>query len=59
MAAYALGQYAERLATVQTEVGDLKTRLVKLEEHKMRGEVRWGWFHRIASHVPAVKGLLS
>ena len=59
MAAYAFGRYAERLATVQTEVGDLKTRLVKLEEHKMRGEVRWGWLHRIASHVPVVKGLLS
>jgi hypothetical protein len=59
LAAYALGRYAERLATVQGEVGDLKTRLVKLEEHKMRGEVHWGWFRRVASHVPFVKGLLS
>lgn len=59
LAAYALGRYAERLATVQGEVGDLKMRLVKLEEHKMRGEVRWGWFRRVASHVPLVKGLLK
>ena len=58
MAAYVLGRYIERLATVQGEVGDLKMRVVKLENHKMRGEVRWGWFHQIASHVPFVKGFL-
>lgn len=59
LAAYALGRYAERLATVQGEVGELKMRVGKLEEHKMRGEVHWGWFRRIASQVPFVKGLLS
>ena len=59
MAAYAFGRYVERLATVQGEVEDLKIRLVKLEEHKMRGEVRWGWFRRFASHIPVVKGLLT
>lgn len=59
LAAYVLGRYIERLAAVQDEVSDLKVRVVKLENHKMRGEVRWGWFHRIASHIPFVKGLLS
>lgn len=59
MAAYALGRYTEKLATVQGEVGDLKMRVGKLEEHKMRGEVRWGWLRRVAAHVPIVKGLLS
>ena len=59
IAAYLLGRYTERLATVQGEVSDLKMRLVKLEEHKLRSEVCWGWFHRIASRVPFVKGLLS
>ena len=59
MAAYAFGRYVERLATVQGEVGDLKMRIGKLEEHKMRGEVRWGWLRRVASHVPFVKGLLT
>jgi hypothetical protein len=59
LAAYALGRYAERLATVQGEVGDLKARLVKSEQHRMRWEVRWGWFRRVASHVPVVNGLLS
>lgn len=59
MAAYAFGRYVERLATVQGEVCDLKMRIGKLEEHKMRGEVRWGWLYRIASHIPVVRGLLS
>ena len=59
MAAYAFGRYVERLATVQGEVGNLKMRLAALEDHKMRGEVRWGWFRRVASYVPVVKGLLS
>ena len=59
MAAYAFGRYIERLATIQGEVGDLKMRVGKLEEHKLRGEVRWGWFRRIASHIAVVKGLLS
>jgi hypothetical protein len=58
MAAYVLGRYIERLTTVQGEVGDLKMRVVKLENHKMRGEVRWEWFYRIASHIPVVRGLL-
>jgi hypothetical protein len=40
-------------------VCDLKMRMGKLEEHKMRGEVRWGWLRRVASHVPVVKGLLT
>ena len=59
IAAYMLGRYTERLATVQGEVSDLKMRLVKLEEHKLRSEAWLGWFHRIVSHVPFVKGLLS
>lgn len=59
MAAYAFGRYVERLATVQGEVGNLKMRLAALEDHKMRGEVRWGWLRRVASHVPVVKGLLT
>lgn len=59
MAAYAFGRYIELLNTVQGEVSDLKMRIGKLEEHKMRGEVRWGWFRRVASHIPVVKGLLS
>jgi hypothetical protein len=58
MGAYVLGRCFERLATVQVEVGDLKMRIEKLEDHKMRGEVRWEWFHRIASRVPFVKGFL-
>jgi hypothetical protein len=58
MGAYVLGRYYERLATMQVEVGDLKMRMAKLENHKLRGEVRWGWFHRIASHIPFIKGFL-
>lgn len=58
MGAYVLGRCFERLATVQAEVVDLKMRMAKLEEHKMRGEMRWRWFHRIASRVPFVKGFL-
>jgi hypothetical protein len=56
--AYVLGRHLERLATVQCDVGEIKLRLVKLEEHKMRREVRGEWLFRIASHVPIVKGLL-
>lgn len=59
IAAYAFGRYRERLATVQGEVSDVKMRLVKLEEHKMRGEVCWGWVHRIALRIPIVKGFLT
>jgi hypothetical protein len=59
LAAYALGRFAERLATVQGEVGDLKMRVGKLEEYKMRGEMRWGWLRHVVSHVPVVKGLLT
>jgi len=59
MAAYAFGQHVERLATVQGEVGNLEMRVSKLEEHKMRGEVQWGWLRRIASYVPVLKGILT
>lgn len=59
LAAHVAGCYVEQLARVQTELGDLQSRLGKLEAQKMRSEVRWGWLHRIASHVPVVKGLLS
>ena len=59
VAAYTFGRYVERLATVQGEVGNLKMRLAALEDHKMRGEVRWGWLRRVASHVPVVKALLT
>ena len=57
--AYVLGRYIERLATVQGEVGDLEMRVVKLENDKMRGEVRWEWLYRIASRIPVVRGFLS
>lgn len=59
LAAYTLGRYGERLATVQGEVIDLKIRLVKLEEYKIRRELRWAWLRRIASYVVLVKGLLT
>ena len=58
MGAYVLGRHLERLAMVQRDVGEMKQRLVKLEDHKMRKEVRWEWLHRIASLIPIVKGLL-
>lgn len=56
--AYVLGRHLEWLATVQRDLGEIKLRLVKLEDHKMRGEVRWEWLVRIASHVQIVKDLL-
>jgi hypothetical protein len=56
--AYVLGRYLERLAMVQRDVGEIKLRLAKLEDHKMRREVRWEWLVRIASYVPIVKDLL-
>ena len=59
IAAYLLGRYTERLATVQGEVNDLEMRVIKLKEHKLRSEVCLRWIHRIASRVPFVKGLLG
>jgi hypothetical protein len=58
ISAYLLGQYFERLATVQGDVGDLKMRVAELEHRKIRSEERWGWFFRIVSHVPLVNRLL-
>jgi hypothetical protein len=59
VAAYLFGRYLERLATVQSEVCDIKSRLIKLEDHKMRGELRWEWVHQIASNIPIIKGFLA
>ena len=58
MRAYLLERHLKYLAMVQRDVGEIKLRLVKLEDHKMRKEVRWEWLNRIASLIPIVKGLL-
>jgi len=59
VAAYIFGRYLERLATVQSDVCDIKSRLIKLEDHKMRGEARWEWVHRLVSNMPIIKGFLT
>jgi hypothetical protein len=59
ISAYLLGQYFERLSTVQGDVAELKMRVAQLEHRKIRSEERWGWFFRIVSHVPFVNRFLS
>jgi len=45
--AYVLGRHYERLALVQSEVTDIKTRLHSLEICKVRRDSRWEIVHRV------------
>lgn len=52
--AFHLGSLFERMANVQTGVGELKVRVSDLEEANSRRDLRWEWVKRIGSHLPIV-----
>lgn len=58
-AAYFFGRYFERLTILQSDVSDMKLRVVQLEKHQMRSNLRREWLQRIASHIPIIKGFLT
>ncbi len=55
---YILGRCFERLTIVHEELGEIKLRLVKLDDQKVRKNVDWGWLQRIATNIPLISSLL-